>query len=258
MIKLKIVVCYKLVPVEDTLKANSDRTLDLKTAGWQISPYDTRAVEAAVRSAEKVGGEVIVLTAGAPEQTDNSKLRKGILARGADSLVTVSSVQLDKADTYATAEVLAEAIRKIGDVDLVLCGEGSGDLYQQQVGPALGQILGYANINGISELEVGENCFIAQRSLEHEVECLEIPTPAVISVTSDICVARIPSLKDIMAAGKKLSIAWDLDEIGVTGNPKINIISILAPIAKDRRKEIVKGDPEELAEKLFNDIRKLL
>lgn len=258
MIKLKIVVCYKLVPVEDTLKPNTDGTLNLKAADWQISTYDTCALEAAVRIVEKVGGEVIVLTVGAPDQVNNSKLKKGILARGVNSQVAVSFENIQQADSYATAEILAAAIRKIGDVDLVVCGEGSGDLYQQQVGASLGQILDYANMNGISKMEAGENCILAERSMDAETVCMSIPLPAVLSTTSDICPARIPSLKDIMAAGKKPSTTWTIDEVAASGAARINVVSILAPKAKDRRKEVVKGEPAELAEKLYNDIRKLL
>lgn len=258
MIKLKIVVCYKLVPVEETLKANSDRTLNLKAADWQISQYDTCALESGVRIAEKTGGEVIVLTVGESDKVENSKLRKAILARGADSQVAVAYQNVANADTYAIAETLAAAIKKIGDVDLVICAEGSGDLYQQQVGPALGQLLGYANMNGISQLEAGDGVLIAQRTLETEIENLEIPMPAVISTTSDICNARIPSLKEIMAAGKKPVTTWTVEETGAAGVSKVEIVSILAPEEKDRRKEIAKGEPAELAEKLFDDIRRIL
>lgn len=57
---------------------------------------------------------------------------------------------LEAIDCFATASILASAIKKIGAVDLVLCGEGSGDFYSQQVGPILGHLLGYANLNAIA------------------------------------------------------------------------------------------------------------
>jgi electron transfer flavoprotein beta subunit len=138
---LKIVACFKAVPDEKDLVVNSDNTISFDRAEWKVGQYDLNAVEAGVQLAEELGNsEIVVLTVGGT-RINNSKLKKAILSRGANQMYGVCEETLESIDSYATAQILAAAIRKIGDVDLVLCGEGSGDLYSQQVGAILGHYL---------------------------------------------------------------------------------------------------------------------
>ena len=113
---MKIVVCFKVVHDEQEVKVEADRTLSFDKAPVQPSAYDLNALEAAVSLVEKEGGEVVLLTAGPSSLVENSKMRKGILARGAGSMIAVSDDALAGADSLYTAKVLAAAVEKIGDV----------------------------------------------------------------------------------------------------------------------------------------------
>lgn len=252
---MKIVVCYKLVPDEQDIVINADSTLSLSRAEWKIGQYDINGVEAGVKLAETTGGSAVALSVGGTI-LENSKLRKGILSRGPAELLVVADERLEKADSNTTAKVLAKAIEKIGGVDLVICGEGSGDSYSQQVGVQLGQILGAATWNGIRSLVPSAQGLAVERALEEEVETLEIELPAVVSVTSDINVPRIPSMKEILAAGKKTTTQWSLADVGVEFQSSVEVISTLAPEQTDRKQILIEGQGEDEIQQLFEYLKK--
>ena len=142
---MNIVVCYKIVPDEEGIAIKADRSVDVSGAQWSLGEYDLEALEAAVQLRDSVGGKVTVLTVGGDEVL-NSKLKKSILSRGADDQIVVCSEAFANLDAYCTAEVLARALGST-EYDLVLCGEGSSDMYSQQVGMILGQMLGLPVFN---------------------------------------------------------------------------------------------------------------
>ena len=167
----------------------------------------------------------------------------------------VRDERLETADSYTLSDVLKAAIGKIGNIDLVICGEGSGDFYQQQMGNMLGQKLGWATLNGISKIETVQDKLIVERNTETETEEYEVELPVVISVTSDINLPRIASFKEIMGAGKKPSTIWSLEELGIEPENRVNYMSVLAPEQADRKKIIIEGDSEEKIEEFLNYIR---
>lgn len=256
---MKIIACVKAVPEEQDIAVRSDHTLDLSKAELKVGQYDLNAVEAAVQLQEATSGaEPTVVTMGTLKGLKNSKLQKAMLSRGAGELFCIADDSLDAIDSFATAKNLATAISKIGGVDLVLCGEGSGDIYAQQVGPILGQLLGFVSLNSISKITPQGDKLVVERSLENEIEVLEVPLPAVLSVTTDINKARIPSLKEILAAGKKPVTLWGGIDLDITKESSIEIISTLAPEQADRRKKIFEGDSEDIINELFENLRKAL
>ena len=147
---MKIVVCFKIVPEESEIQVNADRTLNLDGVPFAVSQYDCNAIEAAMRAAASYeNAEVIALTVGG-ERVENGKVRKAALSRGPAKFVAVKGEGLDMGDSYAVAETLRSAIDAMGGADLVICGEGSGDMYRQQTGAMLGALLGAANVNAVS------------------------------------------------------------------------------------------------------------
>ena len=256
---MKIVACIKAVPEEQDITVKPDGTLDLSKAELKVGQYDLNAVEAAVQIKEATGGEEpIIVTVGTAHGLKNTKLQKAMLSRGAGALFGVAEDTLDTIDSYATARNLAAAINKIGGVDLVLCGEGSGDIYSQQVGPILGQLLGFVNLNAVSKIIPQGDKLQVERTLENEIEVLEIPLPAVLSVTTDINQARIPGLKDILAAGKKPVTLWGAADMEITKESSIEIVSTLVPPLVERQQIVLAGDSEEDLDALFENLRKAL
>ena len=254
---MKIVVCYKIVPEDQDITVNrADKTLVLDKTELKISPYDLNSIEAGVNLAQALGGASLVgLSVGPPKHLENSKLRKDVLSRGPDSLSLVIDEAYARLSPQATARILAEAARAEG-FDLILCGEGSGDLYSQQVGTLLGEYLGVPNINAVSKITPGDGVVSVERTLENEVETLELTLPAVLSVTTDICAPKVPTMKNILGAGKKpvrvLEVAKP-DALEGAQN-----VTILAPDQVDRLRNIVEGDSDECVEAFIENIRKIL
>lgn len=197
---MKIVTCFKLVPEEQDIVVTPERSLNFDRAEAKISQFDLNAIEAAAQLAVE-GDEIVALTVGG-SLLQNSKVRKDVLSRGPDSLFMVQDAQLEHALPRDTAQALACAATKI-ECDLMLFGEGSGDIYAQQVGLLVGELLQLPVVNAVSKIERHGERILVERTLENEIEVLELPLPAVLCVTSDINTPRIPSMKAILGAGKK-------------------------------------------------------
>jgi len=212
---MNIVVCCKLAPDAADIEVKRDGSISLERAEWKIGGFDLHAVESAVHLVEENGGKVMALCAG-PQKINQSKLKKDLLSRGPDELYLVADEALAGADTALTASVLAQAIRKMGAVDLILFGEGSADLYFQQTGLQVGERLGLPTLNAVSKIEVEGGKLVIERSLENEVEVLEVGLPAAFSVTTDINQPRLPGMKEILKAGKKPVTEWSLADVGVS------------------------------------------
>lgn len=253
---MKIMVCYKLVPEEQDIQILADKTLDFSRAEWKIGMYDLNAVEAAVALA-KEGDQVCALTAGG-DIVENSKLKKAVLSRGTQVQYSVADPSFAAADSFYTAKALAAAIRKIGNVDLVLCGEGSGDMYARQVGSLLSGQLGWAGVNAVNKITVTEEGLLVERNLEEEVQVLALSLPAVLSVTTDINTPRIPGMKDILAAGKKESVHWQAGDLLPEGRPRVQTVSTLAPEQTERKKIVIEGDGEDQVLALYEHLRKAI
>lgn len=256
VIWMKIVVCYKYIPDENEIKVQPDRTLDTSAASWMISPYDLNALEAGMRlAALQENSTVEVLTVGG-EVVDNSKMRKAILSRGPSKMYAIRKEGF-VSGLLTTATLLKQGIEKIGGVDVVICGEGSGDMYSQQLGNLLGALMHVPTLNSVSGLSYENGKVIAERVAGNRTEVYEIEGPVILSVSSDICMARIASMKEILAAGKKPVEVWDADEFAAQTVDRVETVSILAPQSTERKQEIY-DNSEDGIEKFCLAIRKSL
>ena len=254
---MNIIVCYKLIPDSEDMQVKSDGSISLDQAEWVISDYDLLAVEAGLQLVEKHGGKLVALSVGT-DKLQNSKAKKDILSRGPDELNLVIDPIIGIGDTHLTAQIIASAIQKIGEFDLVLFGEGSGDLYFQQVGLQVGELLGIPTLNAISNINITDDGLTLERSLENEIDVLNLSLPAALSVTTDINVPRFPSMKEILKAGKKPVTEWSLSDLALTSEvkPCVDILSVKAPKAADRKKIQIEGKPEEVAQALIGYLSK--
>ena len=233
---MKIVAAFKVVPDDQDIQVSADGSLDYSKAKGIVSTYDLNALEAAAQlAAANDGSSVVAMTAG-PASIDDSKLKKNVLARGVDELFMAADDAYANMDARATAEALAALVGKVGAFDLILCGDGSADNYAQQVDVQLAAKLGLPVVNGATKIEAQGSPLIVERTLEDVVETVEVPLPAVVSVSPDIALPRIPGMKDILAAGKKpMNVAGA--DAAVDG--AIDVVSCKAPDQADRKLEIL-------------------
>lgn len=249
---MNIIVCCKIVPEEQDIIIKEDGSIDLSRAAAKISQYDLNALEAAVQLAG-ADGQITVLSAGAGKWLESGKIRKDILSRGPHKLEIIMDDKLEGALPSVTAAVLAQACREIG-FDLIICGEGSGDLYAQQTGLLIGEILDLPVINAVSKVNVENGQLVVERDLEREQEVLELPLPAVICVTSDINTPRIPTMKAILSAAKKPVNSRNASQAEALSE----VLTILAPKAAERKHEIIEGDGDDNISAFIDMLRRNL
>lgn len=254
---MKIVACYKCVPNSESISVARDRTLDFSAVQWEIGQYDLRAIEAAMQMAADGADSVAVLTVGGAI-TENSKMKKAVLSRGPQEMFGIKDTAFEAADSISIAKALSAGIAKIGDVDLVICGEGSSDMYSQQTGIILGGILGWTTLNAVASISKTDNGLRVTRVVDDGVETLDIALPAVISVTSDINMPRIPTMKDILGAGKKPSTIWTAADVDAEISVKAETLSILAPEETDRKRIVLNSGEEGAVEQFVSYLKSAL
>jgi electron transfer flavoprotein beta subunit len=248
----RIIVCLKQAVDVSQLKIDpATRQLITASAPKKISDFDKNALEEAVKLKEKLGdAEIVTVTVTAE---DAKTVLREALAMGADKAYVVLDGGVKDVDTAGTAVVLAEAIKKVGEYDLILCGESSLDSFSGLVGSRLTELLGLPMISSVRKLSVEGDAVVAERSLEDAVETVRAKLPAVVSVTREINVPRIPSLMMIMKASKKEIVTWSLADLNVAGErlaPKIELLEVLAPKTERKKIRIAGESPQEIAEKL--------
>ncbi len=197
---MNIIVCIKRVPDTETrIRVGDDGTsIDQSGVKYVMSPYDEFAVEAALRTREALGeGEVTVLTLG--DDASQETLRTA-LAMGADRAVLLQGDVSH--DGLATAKALAAEIGE-SDPPLVLLGAKAADDDQQQVGPMLATLLGRPCATAVSNFETKEGAVVCQSEVDGGTQVLELPLPAVVTITKGEFEPRYASLKGIMAAKRK-------------------------------------------------------
>lgn len=218
---MKIVVCVKHVPDVQSERRLEDGRL-VRGEDDVLNELDENAVEAAVSLVEEHGGEVIALTMG-PEDAEDG-LRRA-LQMGADSAVLVSDEALAGADVVTTAGVLATAIARLGDVDLVLTGMASLDAMTSMLPGALGASLGVPALTLAHELEVEGSEVTIARTLGTVTETLAAAMPALVSVTDQANEPRYPNFAAMRAAKKKPLEVWDLAELGLARREDASTLS---------------------------------
>ncbi len=250
---MKIVTCCKIIPNEEEINVLPNRELSLSDASLKISQYDLNALETGKQIALETSGTMTALSIGAVESLSNSKIRKDILSRGADELSLIANDEHDFSDSLQNAKAIVGALKQM-EYDLVLCGAGSSDLYSQAVGIQAGTLLGLPVVNNITNIKIiDDNTLEVERTLENEVEVLEISLPAVITVSSEINIPSVPNMRDIMKAGKKPVNELSFDE---TVPASTQILEQLAPAQQERRQDIVEGDGAEAVEALVQFLKK--
>lgn len=257
---MRFVVCIKQVPDTTDVRINPEtNTLVREGVVSIINPFDMYAIEESLRLRERAGGgKVTALTMGPPQA--ESALREAI-SLGVDEGILVSDRAFAGSDTWATSYTLAMAIRKIGEVSLIICGKQASDGDTAQVGPGMAAHLDLPQITYVRKIEqIDEKHIVAERLLETGYETIESPLPCVITVVKEINQPRLPSLKGKMAAKKAQIIKWgasdmqaDPAKLGLDGSPT-KVVRIFAPQSRAGG-EILDGEPEDVVRKLAEKLK---
>jgi electron transfer flavoprotein beta subunit len=193
---------------------------------YKISDYDRNAIEEAVRLKGIHGGSVITMTVGTPEAT---KGVKDALSRGPDQACFIADAAFSSLEPSQTAAILADVIRsRFANYDLILCGEGSSDLYAQQVGARLAEHLGIPCISFAQKVDLDGERVVAERRVEEGVEVVSAPLPALVTVLPEVNVPRIPGVKDTLMASRKPVVTIRKEELMLGVEARLETVGITA------------------------------
>jgi electron transfer flavoprotein beta subunit len=234
---MNIVVAMKQIPDLQQIRIR-DRQLVLDDVPLTFGDIDKNALEAGVQLKEALGGKVIVVAAGSEALEDTIK---EALAAGADEASLIIHEGLQNAESAINAELIAQAVRSLDDVGIIIFGEGSGDNYSGQVGSRVAGILGLPQAAYVKSLTVNGNTAMVVRSLEDCEEVLEAQLPLVVTVLADINEPRIPSVTQILKAARKPKEVLNLP---LPTGGKIETLSSLAP--EMQRKQTAVNNVDEL------------
>jgi electron transfer flavoprotein beta subunit len=228
-----------------------------------INPFDMYALEEAVRLKEKFAAQTLVVTMGPPQA--EAALREA-LSLGIDEAILLSDRAFAGSDTWATSLVLAKAIEKIGNFDLVICGKQASDGDTAQVGPGIATHLNLPQatyVRKIENIDLEKKIIRLERLLEDGYEVLEVAMPALLTVVKEINEPRLPSLRGKMRSRSQAITTWthqDLgikeETIGLKGSPT-QVVKIFTPPPREKGM-ILEGEPEVVVEKLVGELKKHL
>ncbi len=215
---MDMIVCVKQVPDPEMppssfrIDPEANRVIPAAGVSPVLNGFDEQAVEAALRIKETHGGKVTVITLGkdlVPDVTNKP------LAMGADEMVIVWDDAFEGGDSYSTAHALAATIKKMGKYDLIFCGRQASDWDAGQVGPGIAEILGIPCVTFAKGVKATDGKVSVERIVLNGSEVVEAPMPCLITVSNELGEPRYPTLRGIMAAGRKPRIRWNAKDLGI-------------------------------------------
>jgi Electron transfer flavoprotein, beta subunit len=243
---MNIIAAIKQVPDIQQIRIRNREPV-LEGVPFTIGKIDKNALELGVQLKETSEGSLIVISAGNEEVEETVK---EALAIGADEAYLVVDDKLNSIESAEAAIILAEVVKKIDDVGVVLFGEGSSDNYSGQVSSRVAELLGLPQVGYVRQIELQGQTARITRQLEDGEEVLEVALPVVVSVLGDVNEPRIPSVTQILKAGRKPKEILELDDLNieVPSEKTVRTLSALAP--ETARKQIPVKSVSELVSAL--------
>ena len=248
-----IVACYKWVADEADIKINADLSVDLSKAKGKISDYDKNVIEAAVQTAQALGGKAVGLTFGTAKAKQSLK---DALSRGLEEACYVNAEEASQADGNVTARALAAAVNTMEDVSLIICAEGASDTYNRQTAPRIGALLDLPVITSVSKIDVKGNTLTAERKLDDCLQTVRTELPAVVAVLPEINNAPIPGLKAVMTAGKKPVTELKANDLGIEFTPKSTPVEFKGYVMNRKNIILKEGETADKVAQLVSALRK--
>ncbi len=256
---MRIVICIKQVPDSAaTLTVGADGQVSWGDSPLVVNPFDEYALEEGLKLKEKHGGTASALTMG----KDSAKeALKTAIAMGCEEAILISDPALAVADTLVTSYVLGQAIKKIGQADMVLFGQASIDAQSGQTCASVARYLGYnllTYVSKIREIDPNAKTITVERLLEEGKQVISSKLPVVMSVVKGINEPRYPSFMGIRKAAKASVPTWSVADIGAEADKLAAAVQwtrVFPPPAREGACDIVTGDsPAQIAAALADKI----
>lgn|SRR5678815_3836159 len=255
---MKTIVCIKQIldpeiPARDFRIDTSKRVAIQGSANLVTNIFCDNALEMALQLREKSGGTITVLTLGPPTAEDS--LRKAIAMKADAAYHVLDDIDAVR-DPSSVAAILARAIRKIGEFDIVMTGRESGDWGTGQTGGLVAEELGIPCISFVDHIDANDTVLKVRRQTDSGFEGFELRPPVVLTITNDEHnVPRIPKTRDVMMSYRQPLTQFTPAEIGATqsgSNDYYEVVDLAIP-SKESTCEFAAGDTLEEKVKRFAD-----
>ncbi len=248
---MKIVTCIKQTfDTEAKIVVGGDGQISDEGVNMILNPYDEYAVEEAIKTKEKDGGEVVVVTVGGDKAQEALRYS---LAMGADRAVLINDPALEKADSHAVSVALAKLLSdKEAGYDVIFAGKEAVDDGAAQVPSRLAAKLDLALANVVVAVELADGKATVTREIDGGTEELEMALPALISAQKGLNEVRYPSLPGIMKAKRKPLDVVSLADLGLSAEDvasKVEMVSAELPPARKAGQKLT-GEVDEVVAKL--------
>ena len=252
------------MPVKIGVLAKQVIDPEMPTAAFQIDPatkqvippanippvvngFDENAVEAALQIKDTQEASITVISAGTSFALE---VMKKPLSMGADELVLLQDDLFNNTiDSFQTAFLLSEAIKKLGGFDLIICGRQASDWDNAQVPLGVAELLGLSCVSLGKKVEISGDKVVVERLIPDGFEVVHAPMPALVTVSNELGQPRYPTLRGIMAATRKLPIIWSANDLSIGSDmlePKVTLHDLFIP-ERNQLCEIIEGENEEEA-----------
>jgi electron transfer flavoprotein beta subunit len=263
---LNMIVCLKQVPGTNEVEIDlQSGTLKRESASTKINLFDLYALELAVNLAEQYAGQVTVISMGPPQA------KKAILeayALGAHHGILLSDRRFAGADTLATAFTLAQAVRRIGQYDLILTGMQTSDGDTAQVGPALAEFLGIPHVAYVQQvLDINQapaGAITVQADMGDALDKLQAQLPCLLTCSKEVSRPGLPSYLRLKAARDRAITVWTYADLqpdtepayfGLDGSP--TRVQKVFPPTNEQAHERWEGAPAVLAQRLYARLQEM-
>lgn len=250
---MSVVVAYKYTTNPQDAKVGADGSIDWSRAKPVMSDYDPVAAEVGKTVAQATGTELIGITVGVGA-VGGSMARKNAMSKGFDRGIVIADDSTDDWNPLQYAAVLAQIVERIGDADLVITGDASIDNGSRMTSALIGAKLGWPVFQNVESLEKSDAGYRLTQQVQGGTRTVEVTGNVVIAATSDAARVPVPSMKEILAAGKKPVEVLELSEFE-TVESGLEVTLTAKPEARVRKNIVFTGDNavDELLDALRTD-----
>ncbi|MDR2836543.1 MAG: electron transfer flavoprotein subunit beta/FixA family protein [Bacteroidales bacterium] len=255
---MNIVVCIKQVPNTTEIKLDPVKGTLIRDGVLSImNPDDKCGLELALQLKNNFGANVTVITMGPPQADD---ILREAFAMGVDRAILLTDRKFAGADTLATSNALAGAIRTL-DYDLIITGRQAIDGDTAQVGPQIAEHLDIPQISYVENVEFnGEKTFVVRKYLEDGYQLLEVDSPCLFTALSSTIKPRYMSVNGIIEAYNKQVEIWTVENINVDEN-KLGLAGSPTKVKKSFTKgakepgQLYEVDPQEAVDIIITKLK---
>lgn len=206
---MTVVVAYKWAANPQDASVTADGTVDWSRAKLALSEYDPVAIQLGRTIADATGSELVGVSVGTAA-AGGSMAKKAAMSRGFERGLVVADDSVASWNLTQVGAALAGLVGRAGAVDLVLTGDASIDENAKMVPALVAGFLGWPCFQDVAKVEKADGGWTISQNVAGGTRTVQVSGPVVVAVATDAIAAKVPGMKDILAAGKK-----KVDEVAV-------------------------------------------